>query len=308
MRALIVVNPTATSTSARVRDVLASALASEFKIDVAETGQRGHAQELADQARTDGLDVVVVLGGDGTVGEVVNGLLAGGLHPEGTPALAVVPGGCTNVFARALGLPADPVEATAQLLEALRADRRRLIGLGRADDRYFTFAAGIGLDAAAVRRVEASREPGQGTTPWRYVRAAVREFYTSTDRRHPELSVAVDGADPLALHLALICNARPWSYLGHRPVVPCPQADFATGLDLFGLTRLRTAPTLRYLSHMLSGRERGPHGRRAVIVHDAGGVTVTSRQAGPFQLDGDYVGEREQVHFASVPAALRVVA
>lgn len=307
MRALLVVNPTATTTSARVRDVLASALASEFKVDIAETQRRGHAEELADQARVDGLDVVVVLGGDGTVGEAVNGLLAGGAHPDATPALAVVPGGCTNVFARALGLARDPVEATAQLLEALRADRRRVIGLGRADDRYFTFAAGLGLDAAAVRRVEASRTPGQGTTPWRYVRAAVREFYTSTDRRQPQLTVQVDGAEPIALHLALICNARPWSYLGERPLTPCPDADFAAGLDLFGLTRLRTVPTLRYLSHMLASSGRGPRGRRAVIAHDTQTITVTAREPGPFQLDGDYVGERDQVQFASVPAALRVV-
>ena len=108
MRALLVVNPKATATTARARDVLAHALASETKLDVVHTKARGHARELARQAAVDGLDLVVALGGDGTVNEVVNGLLTDGPGP-GVPALAVVPGGSTNVFAGALGLPESPV-------------------------------------------------------------------------------------------------------------------------------------------------------------------------------------------------------
>ena len=146
MRALLVVNPKATAASAKLRDVLAHALASEIKLDVAETAARGHACELARQAAQDGLDVVVALGGDGTVNEVVNGLLAEGTGAD-LPALAVLPAGGTNVFARALGMPNSPVEATSQLLDALRTGRRRTIGLGRADDRWFTFCAGLGIDA-----------------------------------------------------------------------------------------------------------------------------------------------------------------
>ena len=119
MRALLVVNPKATATTPRMREVLASALASEVKLDVEVTQARGHAIELAAQARVDGLDVVVALGGDGTVNEVVNGLLDGGPSPDG-PALAVVPGGNANVFARALGLPNNAVDATSVLLDRPR--------------------------------------------------------------------------------------------------------------------------------------------------------------------------------------------
>ena len=70
------VNPAATTTSARTREVLASALEAELKLEVAHTEARGHAIDLAAEARADGLDLVVVLGGDGTVNEVVNGLPA----------------------------------------------------------------------------------------------------------------------------------------------------------------------------------------------------------------------------------------
>ena len=156
MRALLVVNPAATTTSARTREVLASALEAELKLEVAHTRHRGHASELAREAREDGLDLVVVLGGDGTVNEVVNGLLAGRTRPD-VPDLAVVPGGGTNVFTRALGVPRDPVEATGALLDALRDHRRRSIGLGVAGDRWFTFNAGMGWDAEVVARVDRRR-------------------------------------------------------------------------------------------------------------------------------------------------------
>ena len=111
MRALLVVNPKATATSARVRDVLIRALGSDLKLDVAETQRRGHAIALAEQAAADGLDLVVALGGDGTMNEVVNGLMRLP-DPAARPALAVVPGGSANVFSRVLGQPLDPVEAT----------------------------------------------------------------------------------------------------------------------------------------------------------------------------------------------------
>src|SRR4051812_17573913 len=135
MRALLVVTPKATATTARVRDVLARALGSDLKVDLAETLRRGHAIELGAQASTEGYDLVVVLGGDGTVNEAVNGILRPlDTDPDaaaGLPALAVVPGGSTNVFSRALDIPRDAVEATGHLLDALRDGRSRRIGLGR---------------------------------------------------------------------------------------------------------------------------------------------------------------------------------
>src|SRR2546423_13259499 len=111
MRALLVVNPKATATTTRMREVLVGALGRDLKLDVEETHRRGHARELGRQATEDGLDVVVALGGDGTVNEVVNGMLVHGPGLD-VPSLAVVPGGSTNVFTRSLGLPQDPVEAT----------------------------------------------------------------------------------------------------------------------------------------------------------------------------------------------------
>lgn len=305
MRALLVVNPKATTTSARARDVLAHALASEVKLDVAETTHRGHATELAQQAAVDGLDVVVALGGDGTVNEVVNGLLHAGPQP-GLPALAVVPAGSTNVFARALGMPNSAIEATSQLLEGLLQERRRTIGLSLADDRWFTFNAGFGLDAGAVRRVERARAKGRTATQPLYVRSAVREFFLGAAHHRPVLTLETEGSEPVRLALALVCQADPWTYLGARPVRPCPQASFETGLDVFGLTRSPVRTVLRHLPQILAAEPR-PRGRRVVSLHDLPELVLRADLPLPFQLDGDDVGDREVVRLRSVPRALDVV-
>ena len=309
MRALLVVNPVATTTSARTRDVLTSALEADLKLELAPTATRGHATELARQAREDGVDLVVVLGGDGTVNEVVNGLLRGG-PGEGSPALAVVPGGGTNVFARALGLPHDPVEATGALLAAIRDRRTRAVGLGLAGDRWFTFNAGIGLDAAVVARVDRRRRAHGASQPPRasdYLRATLREFYLSGERRHPALTVRRPGADPLTgVHMAVVANTAPWTYLGERPLLMSPDAGFDTGLDLYALTRMSTLGTLGEVRRLFTGRPRRRQGA-ARREHDLPELTIEAARPAPVQVDGEYLGMRDRLHFRAVPAALRVM-
>src|SRR3954463_14741901 len=266
MRALLVVNPKATTATARGRDVLARALGSDLKLDVVQTERRNHAIALGAQAVDEAYDLVVVLGGDGTVNEVVNGILRDGPRTD-LPALAVVPGGSTNVFHRALEIPRDPVEATGMLLDAIREGRSRRIGLGRANDRWFTFTAGIGLDADAVRAVERARGRGKAPTPTRSAALALRRFFAGTDRRHPALTLERPGEEPITdLYLTIVANSWPWTYFGARPVVLTQTASFDAGLDLVAMRRLRTVGTLWAASGMLTGR--GLRGRSTLVLPD----------------------------------------
>jgi diacylglycerol kinase family enzyme len=316
VRALLVVNPHATSTTPAGRDVLAAALASEVKLDVVATGHRGHAAQLAEQAARDGLDLVVVHGGDGTVNEVVNGLLAAPDQVH-APALGLVPGGSANVFGAGVGVPRDPVEATQHLLQALRAERRRTIGLGRlhawAPDqagpqppRWFTFNAGLGLDAGAVRRVERARARGRRATTARYVRAAVRSYFRQ-DHRNPLLTVVLPGEQQVpGVYLAIVANSDPYSYLGSRPVRMNPGCSQDDGLGLFALRSLALLPVLRHVAQILR-RTGQPHGRHLLRRQDLPWITVTSEVPIGLQVDGDYLGEHVRADFQSVPAALSVV-
>ncbi len=338
MRAFLIVNPRATTTTALRRDVIVRALASFVKLEVVQTRYRGHAVELAQQAVRDGHELLFTLGGDGTINEAVNGLC----YPPGTartqdgsgvfanralhgggprrggptqpdaaalPALAPIPGGSANVFVRTLGIPTDPIDATGAILEAIRAGRERRIGLGQAGGRYFTFSAGLGLDAEVIRAVEGHRADGRPASPALYFWTALQHFYSVTDRRKPALTLERDGEAAIGpLFIAIVSNASPWTYLGNRPVNPNPRAGYDTGLDVFALRRLRTLGTLHALRQMTAGRGSPPHGRHVVSLHDQAEITLRSTRPIACQVDGEYVGESECMTFRSVPAALRVVA
>jgi diacylglycerol kinase family enzyme len=314
MRALLVVNPKATTTSERSRDVLVRALRSAVDLTVEYTTRRGHATSLARAAAESGVDVVVTLGGDGTVNEAVNGLMTApaaytglpGPPAQRLPALAVVPGGSTNVFARALGLPRDWADGTSVILDGIRDGRHRTIGLGRADDRYFTFAGGVGLDAAVVRRVEQARLRGRTSTPGLYFRSTIGQFF-GDDRKSPPLTLERPGEEAVFdLGTVIVQNTAPWTYVGERPINPNPEASFDGGLDVLALRRLAVTSTTRTFAQLAAGRG-DPHGKQVLQLHDQDEFTVIASRPQPFQLDGDYLGERQKVHFVSVPEALRVI-
>ncbi|PWI44050.1 diacylglycerol kinase family protein [Streptomyces sp. ICBB 8177] len=320
MRALLVVNPKATTTGARTRDVLIHALASDLKLEVVNTEYRGHARDAARRAADGGeVELVVALGGDGTVNEVVNGLLHDG-PADGLPRLAVVPGGSTNVFARALGLPNDAVEATGVLLDALREGRERAVGLGLVSGtpgtedegvpaRWFTFCAGLGFDAGVVGRVEQQRVRGKRSTHGLYVRQMMRQFVGERNRRHGTITLSEPGGEPMSeLVLAIVCNTSPWTFFGNKPVYASPEASFDTGLDLLALSRLSPAAVARHATQLLrSTPERGPRGKHVTALHDLTDFTLQSQAPLPFQVDGDHLGLRTSATFTGVRRALRVI-
>jgi diacylglycerol kinase family enzyme len=311
---LLVMNPKATAATARTYDVLIGALSSQLNLRTVQTEHRGHAAELAREAGAEGLDVVIAFGGDGTVNEVVTGLLHDGPRPEG-PALAIVPGGSTNVFARALGLPNHAVEATGALLRLLRTGQTRLVSMGatRSDDetsdRYFTFSAGYGFDAAVVGAVERHRAAGRKSTHGLYIRSAVNEYWRNTDRKlAPITAKLADGTQLPPLFMAILANTSPWTFLGNRPIIATPEAGFDSGLDLFGVSSFAAVPAWTTVGRLLTGSSRLGRGRGELIRHDLPEVTLLAQRPVAFQVDGDYLGPRERVTFRSVPDALRVYA
>ena len=314
MRGLLIVNPQATTTTGNSADLAIRSLAGLVDLDVEHTRYRGHARELAAAARG---ELVIVLGGDGAINEAVNGIM--GRPPEtagpetagpGTaPLLAVIPGGGGNVFAQALGLPVDTVAAIARIKEVMEAGRYRTIGLGLAGDRYFTFSAGLGLDAEVVREVERLRASGHRQTAALFAWAILRRYASGTDRRNPALTLERDGQPATPdLFMTAITNRSPWTYVRGRAVLPVPNPDFSSGLDVLALRKLRATTIMSAVGQMLLIRRRSPRGRHLLTVTGQQALTVRSVRPIAFQVDGDYLGETEAVKFHFVPHALRVVA
>ena len=314
MRAVLIVNPNATSTTPAGRDLLAHALESRVKLTVAHTDHRGHAIEIARYATRDGVDVLIVHGGDGTVNEVVNGILGerDGVDADGdTPAVGVVPGGSANVFARALGISPDPIEATNQLIDLLGEYRRsrcwRRIGLINCGERWAVFTAGMGVVGDVVAAVETQRDKGRKVTAARYIRVSVRELLAGA-RKEPSLTLHLPDREPLSgVHFAFVSNSSPWTYANTRPVWSNPDTTFETGLGVFATTSMSVWANLRLARQMFSKKPK-IEAKHLIRDDDLPWLRITSDTPVACQVDGDYVGPRNAMTFTAVPDALGVVA
>ncbi|BBY32571.1 diacylglycerol kinase [Mycolicibacter minnesotensis] len=313
MRAVLIVNPNATSTTPAGRDLLAHALKSRLDLTVVHTDYHGHANEIGQAACRDGVDLVIAHGGDGTVHGLVNGMLGapGARPPANLPAVAVVPGGSANVFARSLGIAADPIAATNQLIELINppgGPAWRRIGLIDCGERWSVLNAGMGVDGEVVAAVEAEREKGHVVTPLRYIRAAVPAVL-ATARRPPTLTLHMGDDPPVdGVHLVFVSNCAPWTYADDRSVWTNPDTTFESGMGVFATTSMKVLPTLRLVRQMLAKR---PKLRAKQLIRnddvatlhvDAGDTPIAT------QIDGEYLGLRTTMTFRAVPDALSVVA
>jgi diacylglycerol kinase family enzyme len=310
-RMLIIVNPYATTVSDRLRNLVVYALQGRYEVEAVATEARNHATEIGREARDGGYDVVVSFGGDGTLNEVANGL-AGTDMP-----MAILPGGSANVVARSLGIPNDVVDATEHLLSLADEWAPRKVDLGRADDRYFVFACGAGIDATVVKRVDAHPRLKAKAGPWYYSWAGVSAFYKRYLVNPVRLRIAVDGEEPVEGVTAISQNSDPFTYFSTKPVYICEGIGIEDGtLSMAVLKRAaqRDMPTL--IPRLFSQRRPAVRHRQIIGFDDVTGATIESisedRSGAPrnfqLQVDGDYIGERTRVRLGIKPGALTIVA
>jgi diacylglycerol kinase family enzyme len=284
VRTTLIVNPYASRVTPALTEQVAAALGAEETVF---TERAGHAVELARDA---GTEAVVVYSGDGGFNEVLNGV-----GPD--TILGFVPGGGTSVLPRALGLPRDPVEAA----RVIAAGRTRSISLGRANGRRFGFAAGIGLDAELVRRIDARGRDESGKRPGDLVFAltALRALTEHRVRFDPALEVGGHGRAAFAL----VANADPYSYVGRLPLRLPRGARIEGGLDLLAPRSLRARQLPGVIRYLVTGRTRLP----LLLLHDADRIEVRCDAPLPLQLDGEDVGDVTEVVFEAERDAVHVL-
>ncbi len=302
MKLLLLVNSSASSVTARSRVVIQKALSADHEVTLAETSRRGHATRLAQSAAGSDTEVVVVLGGDGTLNEAANGLAGSSC------ALAPLPGGSTNVFARTIGLPNDPIEATGDLLSSLANRSIHRVGLGVVNGRYFLFHVGMGFDAAVVAQVERraglKRYAGHPLFVYAGFDTWIRHFDRSRPRfavHHEDGTVIDDG------YFAICLNTNPYTYLGNRPLNLAPEATLDRSLAMVTLRTLAFARTMRIIGSSLGSGKHLRHNRWTDYRHDLGSVTIEGYGPFPYQVDGDHLGDTERLVITHAPAVLDLV-
>jgi len=294
---MLISNPRAGSVSTRTRDVIAKALSADFKLDVVDTARRDHAQDLARDAVDAGFDAVIAFGGDGTVNEVAQGVV------KTHVALGILPGGTTNVMARSVGIPSDPVDATSFLAGRLRRGSKKRINVGRFGERYFLFSCGIGLDAEVVRRVEADPRRYESGREWRFLKHALTAGSTVYRTTVPKMKLVVEGDEPFETLFAICCNSRPLTFFKKMPMDVCPEAHLDEGLDLFSLSKVR-APTIPRIIWSTYVSRSHPRWRNGRYFHDRTAASFEAYEPLPVQVDGDYIGQHLLGDIALVKDAL----
>ncbi len=304
MRMLVIVNPAATTMSARLRNLVVAALHGRYEVEAIDTQTRGHATALCREAAGEGYDVIVSFGGDGTVNECANGL-SGCATP-----MTCLPGGATNVLCKMLGIPGDIVDATEHLLGIADDWRPRQIDLGTANGRAFTYTSGFGIDAAVVKRIEQSpRLKRHKLREYFFFYAAIETVARHYLRNPPRMDVHVDGRVESAI-TTIVQNGEQFTYLDDKPIAVAEGAGLQTG-SLAGVALRGASPrdvpsvTLRMLSS-----KRSIIGQRQILdFRDVEGLSCVARdgRAIPLHVDGDHVGDVTEVEFGVRPGALCVV-
>ncbi|HLF99492.1 MAG TPA: diacylglycerol kinase family protein [Acidimicrobiia bacterium] len=315
MRLTLIVNTTASSVTPRTRVVIQKALSADHDVTVMETARRGHAARIARGAAKAGAEVVVVMGGDGTLNEAADGL-------SGTEtALAPLPGGSTNVYARAVGYSNDPIEATGQLLAALghRAGDDEAaslptfhrIGLGSVNGRRFLFHVGVGFDAAVVEQVERRSFLKRHLAHPLFVFSAFTTWFRHYEHDHPRFAVDLPTGSGREViddgYFAIVSKTDPYTFLGSRPLHVAPEATIESPLAItifrtLGIgTLIPAAASALWKGRLLA---RHPKIMRRSHLHE---FVVRGHGPVPYQVDGDYLGTADELRFTYEPESLTLV-
>lgn len=289
MKILLIINPSAGRRRRPPLEEIQRALNQPFiDLSVHLTTAPGDATTAASQAAAQGVDLVAVAGGDGSINEVANGLV-------GSPCeLGVIPVGTENVLAREQGIPLDPTRACRFMLDA----PSRWIDLGKANDRYFVCFAGIGFDAHVAHRLSPARKKTWGAAGY---------FLTSFERiagyrKAPRVVSVVADEQEITSDYWMILVSNIQNYGGG--LRPAPRASLEDALlDLCIYPKVGYPATVWQMLRTAQGRHLALPG---MLYLQAKRITLVTDPVEQVQLDGDPWEQTTPLQVEVVPRALKV--
>ena len=301
---LLLVNPRASRADADELAAAVKALRGAFDVSTVHTEGRGHATELARSAASEGFAIVAAAGGDGTFSEAAQGLAGA------ETALACLPTGCTNVFARSVGGARRALPAAERLAaqEQAGVTAARAIDLGTVNGRHFLSMAGVGFSASMTAAADALPERKARLGQLHFAAAAVSQLARRYFSDPPRMRVQAGGRSAVGL-TAIVQNSRTLTYFGPREIRACDAASLDSGaisLTLLERARPRDVPpvVMRLMTRSVADH---PHVQSFAGVPHATIVSEDERPL-PVEADGEYLGEHHRLEFGVAPGALRVVA
>ncbi len=263
----------------------------KFPFSLFTTGYRGHAQELAADAATQEVDTIVVIGGDGTVNEVINGILAPGCHK--IPHIGIVPSGSSNDFSKSLGIPQHLRKACWTIMNG----RTRCVDVGQAGRNYFCMASSLGLLADVS--AESIRMKGLNG-PIRYIAAAlsvIREMSSGW-----EMSITADGRMFHGTYGVLLVSNTP--RFGGLTLVPEAKPDDG----VFDCLTIDMPKKWEALSLIPLTLRKGLTHHEKVTTFQAKSLSVSLNPPAPLSNDGEvYPNPFNAVDYHVLPRKVQII-
>ncbi len=266
---ILIANPAAGSERRDKIDKVVKILGERSPLKIFLTGKKGDAEESARSLNVNDADIVVVAGGDGTINEVINGLLG---NPAIRIPVGIIPLGISNVLAHELGIPAGIEESCDIIFNGIT----RKINLGIVNGRYFSLMVGVGFDAAVVHALNPRFKAIFGKLAYILTGFRILPWYIPE-----EITVKTDTAEIIGGYHVIISNSR--LYGGNFMVTPEAGVN-KTGLDICLFQGRKRIDILRYVIGIVTNR----HLRfKDTVYRKVGAVTITSNGNIISQLDGD---------------------
>jgi diacylglycerol kinase (ATP) len=299
MRAKIIINSKAgRGRSQRLRELLHRTLGSDCE-SIESTTYAGHATIIARDACQNGFDTIVVVGGDGTINEVVNGIIGADV------AIGIVPTGTANDLARYHHIPSDPESACNLILQR----HFRYLDVIRVNGWHYLTVAGLGLPCGAVEEVEFLKH--QGATSRAFARLlgsklyllALGLTYKRSTRQGFGLRISSGQMTWFGAAFSVIVANQP--FLG-RSFCVSPSATNNDGrLDLFTITDTHNRQQL--LQTVLSTVSGGPEYPDNVVRLQTRHLTIQVSQELPIFADGELHGSNKRFDFQVAPQAIKLI-
>ena len=272
-KALVVLNPTSgREEGLHYEQKICDQLCGTYEIEVAKTTCEGDARRLTEKACWEGVDTVILVGGDGTVNEGINGMAEKPFRPK----VGIVPLGTVNDFARALNIPLDPDEAIKLL-----GGTTTYADIGKVNDEYFTNVVAIGAIPKAVGEVTSEQKTKLG--PVAYLMEGIRAVF---DHELFTLNLSYNGQDfdkEVILFLVVLTNS-----VGGFTTIS-DEADVTDGLiHCFAIESSSTLKTLKIATNLLFGSLKDD---KNVDYFSTDKIHVTSSQPLELNVDGDLIGK-----------------